>query len=352
MRRMRSISLIVLLALIFTTAFTVATIPETSSLIGAGQCFGVPPDAKDEVGTDGWHIYAPEGFVFYAAKVKAGKDCYDDGNMYRITGIGTDHVSAEVLCEDGGDCPEISHLEGMWEKEPDIFCEVTVFQEGEWSDWYPDPEKEDWECHSRWNTWVDAEYPDRICDTEEEVECQELPPEYCLVTTPIYGEWGLWYPHLTDETQECHDQEVTYVDAEHPDRICDVGVNTVCRTIPQPEDATYSIGPACAPKGGLGGLNVEIVGQLTFNLVDDGFLTKSGTFSDLSVGEYSYYVEVDEGYVLVGESDGTFEIKWCPNPPPKDPPTGMIDSPVFLPGIGGFVASISLLLFSRRRKSI
>jgi len=352
MRKMRNISFVVLFFLLIGAVFTIAAASESPVLTGAGHCFGVTPDAKDENGSDGWDIYAPEGYVFSDAKVKAGPDCYGDGEMYQITGIGTNHVTAVMLCEEGPECHEISHLEGMWEEEPHVYCEETVYQEGTWSDWYPHPEDEGWECHSRWDVWVDAEYPDYLCDTEEVIECREIPPEVCLETIPVYGEWSDWYPHPEDETQECHSANITYVDAADESRICDTGVEEVCRAIPQPEEVTYSISPICAPKGGFGKLKVEIFGLLTFNLVDDGFLTESGIFPDLPVGEYSYFVEVGEGYTLVGEPDGTFTIEWCPSPPKKEPPTGAMDLPFFLPGILVIALGGTLWFLGRRQKMI
>ncbi|MGB6881791.1 MAG: hypothetical protein WBD86_00615 [Microgenomates group bacterium] len=230
-------------------------------------------------------------------------------------------------------------------------CEETVLQEGVWSDWYPHPTDEALECKSRWNTWVDANDLQTVCDTELEEVCREIPPEACLETIPVPGEWSDWYPHPTDETLECHSQDITYVDAADPERICDTGIEEVCRTIPQPDEATYSISPKCAPKGGLGKLKVKILGMLIFSLVDDGFLTESGTIPDLAVGEYSYFVEVGEGYKLIGEPDGTFKIEWCPSPPKKEPPTGAMDSIVLLPSIASLLAGSYLVWKSRRKKT-
>lgn len=98
------------LAILFFIAGLVATPVKADPV---GQCFGVPPDVKDENGSDGWDIWAPAGYVFTAAKIKAGPDCYNNGALYQITGIGTNHVVGVRLCTEGPDCPEISHLEGM-----------------------------------------------------------------------------------------------------------------------------------------------------------------------------------------------------------------------------------------------
>jgi hypothetical protein len=234
MRKMRNLSFVVLFLLVIGTVFTMAVSAasqdQSPTLNGIGQCFGVPPDAKDENGTDGWDIYAPEGFVFAAAEVKAGPDCYGNGDLYQITGVGTDHVTAVRLCQD---CPEISHLEGMWEETPPQVCEETVYQEGTWSDWYPHPEDEGWECHSRLNLWVDAIDLETVCEEAFEEVCREIPPEVCLETIPVYGEWSDWEVDPQDPTRECRWQEVTYVDAFNDEIICDVEIVSECQDIPQ-----------------------------------------------------------------------------------------------------------------------
>jgi hypothetical protein len=54
-------------------------------------------------------------------------------------------------------------------------CEETIFVLGTWSDWFPDPQREGWECHVRTNTWFDAQFPEHVCAVEEEIECREIP---------------------------------------------------------------------------------------------------------------------------------------------------------------------------------
>lgn len=110
---MKGRSLFTLLVIVV-MAFGVTGIAMAAPATAEGQCFGSPPDTKDEDGSDGWDIYAPEGFVFTEAEVKAGTDCFENGVLYSITGIGTNHVHAEMLCEEGPECHAISHLEGNW----------------------------------------------------------------------------------------------------------------------------------------------------------------------------------------------------------------------------------------------
>ena len=122
MRKMRSINFVVVFVLILSAIFSVAS----ASNNGIGQCFGSPPDAKDENGSDGWDLYAPAGYVFTEAMVKAATECFGDGALYQITGIGTDHVTAVRLCDEGPDCSEISHFEGNWEFEEPEEATVSV----------------------------------------------------------------------------------------------------------------------------------------------------------------------------------------------------------------------------------
>ena len=79
---------------------------------GKGHCLPGENVLKDE--SSPFTLTAPEGAVFTDAQVKAGTECYGDGAMYQISGIGTGTITATRLCEEGPDCPAISHLEGTY----------------------------------------------------------------------------------------------------------------------------------------------------------------------------------------------------------------------------------------------
>jgi hypothetical protein len=88
---------------------------------------------------------------------------------------------------------------------------------------------------------------------------------------------------------------------------------------------------------------VEIVGNLWFYLDDMDGVNESSTIQGLNVGEHTFYVEVGEGWTLVGEPDGSFNIDRCPSPPPE-PPTGFFDEPAILPGLMMLIIGGAILI--------
>lgn len=116
MRKILALALVLFAAVLAVTLVVSFSASAAPSEQGQGNCLS--GDNVLKVESSPFTLTAPEGAVFTDAEVKAGTNCYGDGAMYQITGIGTDTITATRLCEEGPDCPAISHLEGKYQYQP------------------------------------------------------------------------------------------------------------------------------------------------------------------------------------------------------------------------------------------
>ncbi len=138
-----------------------------------GHCFPGQDTIMDEDGSNGWEIVAPPGHVFTDAKVKAATDCYSDGVLYHIIGIGTPVITVVRLCDAGSVsiCPEISHLEGIYELKYELCDEMTDWVLVISSDWTWDPDEQDFfrvHIYEKYDLYDQT----HMCDTKDEIEWQ------------------------------------------------------------------------------------------------------------------------------------------------------------------------------------